>query len=64
MKADSLKIFRVFSSGGVVHYVLPYFQREYAWEKSHWQTLLNDVLGLYETYNPDKEPEHFMGALV
>jgi len=64
MKADSLKIFKVFSSGGVVHYILPYFQREYAWEKSHWQTLLNDVLGLYETYNPDKEPEHFMGALV
>lgn len=64
MKADSLKISKVFSSGGDVHYVLPHFQREYAWEKENWQTLLNDVIGLYEEYKPEKEPEHFMGALV
>jgi uncharacterized protein with ParB-like and HNH nuclease domain len=64
MKADSLKISKVFSSGGDVHYVLPHFQREYAWEKENWQTLLNDVMGLYDAYKPDKEPEHFMGALV
>lgn len=64
MKADSYKISKVFSSGGDVHYVLPHFQREYAWEKENWQTLLNDVMGLYESYDPDKEPEHFMGALV
>lgn len=64
MKADSLKISKVFSSGGDVHYVLPHFQREYAWEKENWQTLLNDVIGLYDAYTPDKEPEHFMGALV
>jgi uncharacterized protein with ParB-like and HNH nuclease domain len=64
MKADSLKISRVFSGGGDVHYVLPHFQREYAWEKENWQTLWNDVLGLYDTYTSEKEPEHFMGALV
>ena len=64
MKADSLKVSKVFSSGGDVHYVLPHFQREYAWEKENWQTLLNDVFGLYEAYTPEKEPEHFMGALV
>ena len=64
MKADSLKISKVFSSGGDVHYVLPHFQREYAWEKENWQTLLNDVMGLYDAYKPEKEPEHFMGALV
>lgn len=64
MKADSLKISKVFANGGDVHYVLPHFQREYAWEKDNWQTLLNDVVGLYESYTPDKEPEHFMGALV
>lgn len=64
MKADSLKIARVFANGGDVHYVLPHFQREYAWDKENWQTLLNDVIGLYETYTSDKEPEHFMGALV
>jgi uncharacterized protein with ParB-like and HNH nuclease domain len=64
MKADSLKISKVFSGGGDVHYVLPHFQREYAWEKENWQTLLNDVFGLYDAYTPEKEPEHFMGALV
>lgn len=64
MKADSLKISKVFASGGDVHYILPHFQREYAWEKENWQTLLNDIIGLYDAYTPEKEPEHFMGALV
>jgi hypothetical protein len=29
MKADSLKIAKVFSGGGDIHYVLPHFQRQY-----------------------------------
>jgi uncharacterized protein with ParB-like and HNH nuclease domain len=64
MKADSFKIAKVFSGGGDVHYVLPYFQREYAWEKSNWQVLLNDVIDIYEAYDPENEPEHFLGSLV
>lgn len=64
MKADSLKISKVFSSGGDVHYFLPHFQREYAWEKENWQALLNDVVGLHDEYTPEKQSEHFMGALV
>lgn len=64
MKAESLRIAKVFSSGGDVQYILPYFQREYAWDKPNWQTLLNDVLGLYDIYQDDKPPEHFMGSLV
>lgn len=64
MDVNSVKIYKVFSSGGDVHYVLPHFQREYAWEKTNWQTLLNDVYGIYETYDEDAEPEHFLGALV
>ena len=64
MKAESLKIAKVFSSGGDVHYILPYFQREYAWDKTNWQTLLTDVIGLYDIYLDDKQPEHFMGSLV
>ena len=64
MDAKSLKLSKVFASGGDVHYVLPHFQREYAWEKENWQTLLNDVVGLYDAYTSEKEPEHFMGALV
>lgn len=64
MRADSHKISKVFSSGGEIHYVLPHFQRQYSWEKSNWQTLLDDALAIYEEYDPDKEPEHFLGSLV
>lgn len=64
MKADSLHIGKVFSSGGDIHYVLPHFQREYAWEKPEWQTLVKDILAVYELYNDETPPEHFMGALV
>lgn len=64
MKADSLKISKVFSGGGGIHYVLPHFQRQYSWEKANWQTLLDDALAIYEEYKPEKEPEHFLGSLV
>lgn len=64
MKADSLRIAKVFSGGGDIHYVLPHFQREYAWERKDWETLLRDVLGIYEVYSEDAPPEHFMGTLV
>ncbi|MBE2202473.1 MAG: DUF262 domain-containing protein [Anaerolinea sp.] len=64
MKADSLKINKVFSSGGDVHYVLPHFQREYAWEKENWQMLVKDIFSTYDVYDDKKPPEHFMGALV
>lgn len=65
MKADSLKIAKVFSGGGDIHYVLPHFQRQYSWEKDNWATLLNDALSIYEEYDPDdREPEHFLGSLV
>lgn len=71
MKSDSLKISKVFSSGGDIHYVLPHFQREYTWEKTHWQTLLTDAFAIHEEMQPDpdnsqtiQEPEHFLGSLV
>lgn len=64
MKADSLKIAKVFSTGGDVHYALPHFQREYAWEKENWKTLLDDVLGVYKMYSEKAPPEHFLGTLV
>lgn len=64
MKADNLKISRVFMSGGDIHYALPHFQRQYSWEKSNWQTLLDDAIAVYEEYQPDKQPEHFLGSLV
>lgn len=64
MKAESLRINKVFSAGGDVHYILPHFQREYAWEKDNWQTLVKDIFGVYDVYDDKKPPEHFMGALV
>jgi uncharacterized protein with ParB-like and HNH nuclease domain len=64
MKADSLRIAKVFNIGGDVHYILPHFQREYAWEKPNWQTLLKDLVSIYDLYSEDNEPEHFMGALM
>ena len=64
MKADNLRISRVFMSGGDIHYVLPYFQRQYSWEKPNWQTLLYDAVSIYEEYQLEKEPEHFLGSLV
>jgi uncharacterized protein with ParB-like and HNH nuclease domain len=64
MEADSFPIAKVFSNGGDIHFRLPYFQREYAWEMENWQTLLNDILDLYNLYQEKKPPEHFMGSLV
>lgn len=64
MKADSLQMVKVFSSGGDIHYVLPHFQREYAWGEPEWKTLLSDVFSVYEIYKDEQPPEHFMGSLV
>jgi uncharacterized protein with ParB-like and HNH nuclease domain len=71
MKADNLRISKVFSSGGDIHYVLPHFQREYTWEKENWETLLNDALAVYEEMeaseggeNPYSDVEHFLGSIV
>ncbi|HQY92751.1 DUF262 domain-containing protein [Caldilinea sp.] len=65
MKADSLQMVKVFSSGGDIHYVLPHFQREYAWGEPEWKTLLIDIFGIYDVYRDDEQPpEHFMGSLV
>lgn len=65
MKADSLQMVKVFQAGGDIHYVLPHFQREYAWGETEWKTLLTDIFSVYELYKDDQPPpEHFMGSLV
>ena len=64
MEVSSQKLNRVFSGGGEIHYVLPHFQREYAWERKNWTTLLEDIIAVYQVYDQANEPEHFMGALV
>jgi hypothetical protein len=52
MKADNLRISKVFSSGGDIHYVLPHFQREYTWDKDNWKTLWDDAIGVYDEIEP------------
>ncbi|NLE92707.1 MAG: DUF262 domain-containing protein [Chloroflexi bacterium] len=64
MDAESFRIAKVFSGGGDIHFRLPYFQREYAWEQQNWKTLLDDILDLYDIYKEENPPEHFMGSLV
>ncbi len=63
MKADDWQMSKVFLGGGDVQYVLPIFQREYAWEEEEWGTLLDDVI---ETYHESQKAqhEHFLGSLV
>jgi uncharacterized protein with ParB-like and HNH nuclease domain len=64
MKADSLQMVKVFQAGGDIHYVLPHFQREYAWGETEWKALINDIFSVYEIYDDERPPEHFMGSLV
>ena len=71
MKADNLRIAKVFSGGGDIHYVLPHFQREYTWVKDNWKTLLEDALAVYDEMeadeggeNPYSDVEHFLGSIV
>jgi hypothetical protein len=42
-------------------YVIPRFQRDYAWDEEHWEDLWADLLG---TLPEDGEPAHYMGYLV
>ncbi|MCW6048841.1 DUF262 domain-containing protein [Lyngbya sp. CCAP 1446/10] len=64
LKVDSCNIYKVFGLGGGIHYVMPHFQRQYSWGKTEWQVLLDDAIAIYEEYNPELEPEHFIGSLV
>jgi len=42
-------------------YLVPFFQRHYAWTQKHWERLYNDVLALQED---DQRMQHFLGPLV
>lgn len=59
MKADEYTFTKLLHSND--QYVIPLFQRYYAWERNDWQRLWDDVNDLLE---PDAPAEHFMGSLV
>ena len=62
MEANVWEVGKVFNYGGDVHYVLPRFQRAYAWEEEQWQTLWDDLLAMRAEERVGAE--HFLGAMV
>ena len=62
MEANVWPVGQVFNRGGDVHYVLPRFQRAYAWKEQQWKTLWEDFLNLCKEKNLDSE--HFLGVMV
>ena len=70
MKVFSKTVADALGSIGHMHFILPHFQREYRWEKHHWQTLWNDAITTYDALLASRsngrarQPEHFLGALV
>ena len=64
MKANPYNVAKVFSNGGAVHYVLPYFQRQYSWEEKNWDDFLEDIFETYTKFNRNVKTEHFLGSIV
>ena len=64
MNADSKSFAELFNQGGNIQYMVPYFQRQYAWMERDWQLLLDDVLVLCGEKDSDDATEHFMGSIV
>ena len=46
---------------GQQHYVVPLFQRPYSWQRSHWETLWNDIV---DAYRSNSGGGHFLGPIV
>ena len=62
MEAERRTVDGIFNSAGNVHFVLPRFQRSYAWTKKNWATFWKDVL---KTHNHENDRlEHFLGTIV
>ena len=62
MRAGVEEISGVFRDGGDVQFILPRFQRAYAWEDKDWQTLWNDAKKIMASNTTNLE--HFLGAMV
>lgn len=63
MNADAATLEELFTSPN--QYVIPIFQRTYAWRKKDWENLWEDIEELWmpETDGDDTQP-HFMGSIV
>ena len=51
----------VFNQGGDIQFILPRFQRPYAWEQTEWQALWDDLL---DVHGAGAHASHFLGAIV
>ena len=54
--ADSYQISDILSIDKDVQYIVPKYQREYAWKKQNWEDLLNDLL--------ENGEGHFLGSII
>ncbi|GAB4324085.1 MAG: DUF262 and DUF1524 domain-containing protein [Candidatus Zixiibacteriota bacterium] len=52
----SYPISQMFDIESSVVYVVPRYQREYTWSKSHWENLFDDVL--------ENDPGYFLGSII
>lgn len=59
MKAVERELLSVLGDN-TIRFVVPVFQRSYAWEKKNWDRLWNDILELAN--NPERE--HFTGSIA
>ena len=61
MEANVWSVGKLFNNRGDVHFVLPRFQRPYAWERTEWQALWDDLM---EVHSAGEGARHFLGAIV
>ena len=60
MEANVWPVGEVFNRGGEIHFILPRFQRPYAWEQTEWQALWDDLLEVHEA---GEQARHFLAPL-
>ena len=58
LNTDDESLREILSNGK--RYFIPKFQRDYSWDREHWDNLWQDILDLVQ----DKEKYHYMGYLV
>ena len=61
MEANVWEVGDVFNWGGDIQFILPRFQRPYAWEQTEWQALWDDLLDIHDA---GAQATHFLGAIV
>ena len=59
MEAKAKAVSEILYSGN--QFLVPYFQRNYLWQKKHWKRLWNDILNLLDD---EERKHHFLGPLV